>query len=142
METDVKNLWIEDLRNPANKQGCGRLTKLDELDVRYDCCLGRLCQLAIDSGVNVTVKTCEVSGLNRKYYVYDNTASTLPEIVVGWAGLNDYDPAITVSDITSEEIREKIKKKLSQRSVVRLSRLNDDVELTFSEIADVIEDCL
>lgn len=47
MREDIRAEWVADLRNPALRQGKGALTIIRGGTQREDCCLGRLCEIAV-----------------------------------------------------------------------------------------------
>jgi len=79
MNPDIKKRWLAWLRNPANKQGKGHLRRGD----RY-CCLGGLCELAVEDGI-VTREADDF--LSGSVYAYDDETAYLPPSVARWAGL-------------------------------------------------------
>lgn len=108
MNPEVKAKWLEALRSGKYKQGDSALHKGEQF-----CCLGVLCDIAVQSGI---VKT----DINHDdEVVYDGRADYLPLSVQEWAGLpnenGDYD-----------------------RYASSLADQNDE-GATFTEIADIIE---
>ena len=106
MKKDIKVLWMADLRSGEHTQGVGLLCKGDAY-----CCLGRLCELAVEAGVT----KASIGG--HGVVGYDGEESILPESVRLWAGL---------STPTAEY------------GAYSLSNDNDKGK-TFAEIADIIE---
>jgi len=82
MNEQVKELWIEALTSGRFKKGRGKLAKNGK-----HCCLGVLCELAIEQGVDVH-RTVDEDRLVR----FDGGASVLPASVRNWAGLPDDNP--------------------------------------------------
>jgi hypothetical protein len=112
MNTNIKRLWVEDLRQNPDLQGTGKLKRGDKF-----CCLGRLCEVYRketgkgewdDDGIFI-LQTNDVES-------YD--CVTLPPNVVEWAGLNCVSPSIEGN---------------------QLADLNDAGILTFPDIADLID---
>jgi hypothetical protein len=105
-----KDKWIAALRSGKYKQGSCALRSADD---EY-CCLGVACD----------VYQQEVGGLdvalNGTTYSYNNMSGYLPQAVQDWLGLLRYD-GLPLGDYDS------------------LSTLNDVEELSFSEIADLLE---
>lgn len=124
MSSDVRDRWVAALRSGRFVQGRLRLTTVRD-DVTRHCCLGVLCELALEAGVELTVKERELStGARRR--TYDNITSYPPDAVLAWAGLDVPDPSVTVPfDGVGRSFR--------------LSDLNDDLYWTFTQIADVVE---
>jgi hypothetical protein len=119
MNKRIKALWIDALRSGEYEQGTDFLRRKDDT---Y-CCLGVLCDLAIENGVDV-----EWAGVwtGVAYVVSDNTSglqakASLPSAVANWAGLTAWgDDALDPTD------------------TLDLPGLNDGGR-SFLEIADVIE---
>jgi len=124
LKPEIKKLWVDALRSGEYKQGSGQLYDKTPEGERY-CCLGVLCRLAQQAGLEFSVDYLDPE-LNHDYFGPD---------VAEWAGLDtdrlgDCNPVIDYED--SEEGEQEL----------HLSELNDDVGLTFSEIADIIEEQL
>jgi len=77
MNKRIKKLWIEALRSGKFKQGFGQLRR-GRTNVRH-CCLGVLCEIAVNQGV-----------LNH----YKGAQGLLPPEVMDWAELDDDDPML------------------------------------------------
>lgn len=117
MNPEVKALWIADLRSGKHLQITGAL-HLVSLTEGF-CCLGRLCEIAIEQGVNVTTSIDPAGSVIK----YDNFAGVLPEIVVDWAGLDSDTVVLQLPAYTP---------------IGSLISANDD-GFTFEQIADIIE---
>jgi len=118
MNKDIKKLWTESLRSGKYKQGKEGGLK----NGKKVCCLGVLCDI---SGLGKWGKRFHID--NRYFYNYinneedsDYTYSELPDFIVEWAQLEDYDPFI--NDLGSS-----------------LSHINDSGYNNFNKIADLIE---
>lgn len=142
MNLDVKKRWIEALRSGDYKQTEGTLNRNDETF----CCLGVLCELAVEDGV-VTKKYDDMpAGIKdgvvgyrltevdftqdemfRKYTEYD----LLPRSVMAWAGLEAQNPDVEYHDPSSD-----------YSQVTCISSLNDEFHMNFEQIANVIEEQL
>lgn len=127
MNTEIKNKWVTALRSGEYKQARGSLVAVEDGERGY-CCLGVLCQLAADEGV------CEVTGTmfhtgEADYYSPNTSETVLPNSVMDWSGLNSFDPCVTFQGEASTH-------------QVSLSALNDNRQLSFSQIADLIEEQL
>jgi hypothetical protein len=84
MDPDVKAKWITALRSGKYRQGTGALHNLTKDEF---CCLGVLCDLAVQADVEV------VDGVvGDDYATYDGEASYLPLSVRQWAGLFQKNP--------------------------------------------------
>jgi hypothetical protein len=115
---DNARLWVAALRSGRFPQGMGAL----ETDLGL-CCLGVLCRIAMENGLELKREVLLVSDDGFKYVVtYNCKTSVLPDTVRDWAGLtNRQGHYETDTDHTS------------------LTRDNDEKGLTFVEIADIIE---
>lgn len=128
MDPEIKNLWLEKLREPGRVQGKGLLRN----EKGEQCCLDVLCEVAVEKGVVPPPELGPVVAGNAwKYGVY-NEYLTLPQEVQDWLGI-EYDvPFIpTPAGLNGGEDGE-----------VSLAELNDSYGWTFAQIADVIEEYL
>ena len=116
MNPQVKAKWLDALRSGYYEQGKGKL----RTETGF-CCLGVLCDLYAEEHKDVHWKTSYVEG----DYTFLGREGTLPEKVVDWADLKSSTPSVSYENDTYE-----------------LAMLNDSVELSFDEIADVIEEQL
>ena len=126
MDDNIRKQWVDKLRSGKYPQGEGSLRKGENF-----CCLGVLCELAVEQGV---IKSSYIAEGTRGIYVYadekadDEYDAWLPPTVRKWAGLQ------------TDEV------KLSRARVVgkpglmalSLTAMNDN-GCTFEEIADFIE---
>ncbi len=114
MSTDRNlKLWLDDLRTTYEPQTQGHLSTL-----HGDCCLGRLCKVAIADGLKVRVRLVykRGPGTGTTHYSYDGHTSDPPAAVDQWLGHVRY--ALNYSTLID---------------------LNDDEGCTFAEIAARIE---
>lgn len=135
MNPVVKEKWLAALRSGEYKQGRYRLAKrrLGAEEWEY-CCLGVLCELAIQDGVKLTRKFEEQEIGPDKFdlSIWEATRYTppgrygdsafLPEEVADWAGLDrngKVDPSLPT-----------------------LPELNDEHEQSFDEIAVFVQEHL
>jgi len=120
----IKARWITRLRSGEVPQTSGGLR-----DAHGQCCLGVLCELAVEDKV---IPASEVGDLG--FHVYgegeDQQGGILPNAVVDWAGLPEQDPSVDMDADDEEDVIER-----------SLSDLND-TGWTFAEIADLIEEQL
>lgn len=122
MKPEVKKQWVEALRSGKYKQG----TKFLNRNGRF-CCLGVLCEL---SGV------CKELKYDRYYYggyYYGGNDGLLPRDVREWAGIKSASPIVRYTPSSGYGGQ------LEQYSLVTL---NDELQLTFEQIADIIEEQL
>jgi hypothetical protein len=144
MNPEVKAKWVAALRSGQYTQGTCFL-KRDVIvmgttdQVTKFCCLGVLCDIAAQSGVNVTWKNFLQSGFDTWFassteIQHDIHSEQLPACVQAWAGLDSNDPVVTARTFGSQRA-------MNTRRT-RLSELNDHERFTFYEIADLIEEQL
>lgn len=110
MNEEIKTRWIEALRSGEYEQGHGNLKN----DGKF-CCLGVLCELAVQDGV-----------IERKDYegepsIYAEMDAVLPTRVRRWAGLFDSNPDV-----------------LWDGRIDTIAHVND-CEVSFETIATIIE---
>lgn len=102
-------LWIEALRSGKYTQ----VRNVLNFQSMY-CCLGVACEVAIENGINVNVKS------TNGFVVYDNESNYLPESVSAWLELAP-DPQV------------------GPELGLRAIRANDELRWTFTQIADSLE---
>ena len=127
MDARVKKLWVDALRNGGYKQGRDYLRSSDDAF----CCLGVLCDIHSKEVADLWSKEND----DDEDYTYDGNPGTLPSAVSVWAGIYHIDgnPLVPCDDPIVWT------GKSSERS---LTECNDDLEYTFRQIADLIEDNL
>jgi hypothetical protein len=124
MNQEIKNEWVTALRSGDYKQGQSLLRRTEDDDVYPDgyCCLGVLCELAVQHAVIPPAQLDE----SDSYYVYgeakDRKGAYLPRKVRDWADTDSTSPVVT----------------LPSGGRANLPSLNDS-GFTFDQIADVIE---
>jgi hypothetical protein len=74
MNPEIRARWVAALRSGEYRQGDGHLRMGDRL-----CCLGVLCELAVEDGVVNGVQ------LSDGLWEYNGSAGWLPPAVVDWA---------------------------------------------------------
>lgn len=115
MNKENMEKWLADLETTDEPQSCGLLTR-----PTGDCCLGRLCKVALADGVPIDVEEIPRGPYEEPHTQYDHSHATPPESVLNWAGIP---PA---SGLIDECIT-----------------WNDTLSLSFSEIAkNIREFCL
>jgi len=85
MNSRVKKLWIADLLRSGIRQGKQKLSQITK-GQRYDCCLGRLCWLAVAEGVIPKPKRV------KNLYQFGTgifAEAVLPLEVMHWAAIDD-----------------------------------------------------
>lgn len=135
MDTRIKYEWIEALRSGEYKQGRGTLRSYDN---QY-CCLGVLCDIAVKHGIADWYSIQGSIGPKNSNIIYivappnadigaeetETNHAYLPSFIAEWAGLSEDDCDWDGSPVIGGD---------------RATCLNDVSKLTFSEIADRIED--
>lgn len=126
MNPEAKAKWVAALRSGEYRQGCAYLQQTTESGSSRYCCLGVLCRVAMASGV--AVEAVQV----QDHFRFDRNAAFLPDAVAIWAGLDDDSGTggLYVGPLIPEDDFE------HYQSFVEL---NDDLKLTFNQIADFIE---
>jgi len=119
MNPVIRDTWTAELRSGKYAQGKTNLRKGDNY-----CCLGVLCELAVEAGVVESAKAAAV--LDSTYYdddefLYGGALTMLPDEVMEWAGLKEAFPVVT-----------------SNGEWIDLSHLND-TGVPFEKIADYID---
>ena len=116
MKPEIKQKWVEALRSGEYSQG-----KLSLYDGTNYCCLGVLCNLYMneknETWYYLTGEICSDS------YYCNGESELLPEYVMDWAELNRQDPLVNENSLHFNS----------------LVGLNDTLNYTFAQIADVIE---
>lgn len=109
-------LWVDALKSGDYEQTDG------ELQNKYGyCCLGVACKIAVDNGCVVKVEK-SIGGIES--VAYDESEGDLPESVKNWYGLEKSDPIL----------------KIYEGDTITATDLNDNLCLTFNEIADAIHE--
>lgn len=126
-------LWVDALRNPELIQGFELLAKRSGPDEPWEqCCLDVATQVAMDNGVELEVRIVNhidrIDRQQKRVYVdrdghsFFNTTS-LPPTVMEWYG------------VTGRSVEGLMYEGLTFSAV----QLNDELKLTFLQIADVLE---
>ena len=129
MNPEIKALWVQWLRDNADNQGIGALNG------EGFCCMGGLCELALNAGI--------VDRSYRDTYVLYGPTGTdpvtegwadllLPAVVSEWAGLGLVDNPVVMAGAADD----------SEPVQAALTELNDEWQLNFHQIADLIEEQL
>jgi hypothetical protein len=136
MNPEIRAAWVAWLRDPKHQQGHGTLRRQmnsvfgPEGDaLSCFCCLGGLCELAVDAGI-VFCRTYDTSVATEHTYTavdnpQDRRLADLPQAVLAWAGLKESDPHV-----------------VWKGQHVSLVQLNDRLGVSFAGIADIIEEQL
>lgn len=81
MKKDIAQKWVEALRSGKYRQGAGVLRQESAKGDLF-CCLGVLCELAVQEGAILRAKSFENGD-----YAYDGSRWNLPESVKAWANM-------------------------------------------------------
>ncbi len=129
MNEEIKARWVEALRSGEYMQGQMLLRSRDPiLDVDRFCCLGVLCEIAVQDGV---IEVEVTDGLGTYFHPQttdDSSDISLPFVVLAWAGLPVEQNEVLIDHPT--------------RGPLVLSAYNDSLQWTFGQIADLIEEML
>lgn len=117
MNAEVKQEWLRRLRSGEYTQGKARLKRQNPNGQVTHCCLGVLCDIAVERGV-VDVKIGRF-GLHHFIDDISTDVAVLPWKVQEWAGLAERGNRVYMGNTT-------------------LATLNDN-GVSFEEIADLIE---
>lgn len=124
MNPDVRARWVAALRSGRYARGTGRLRQTDTTGTQLHCCLGVLCELAVEDGViDATSTPIGFSSITRFGGGDGWSTAVLPPAVQAWAGVASCDPTVVGND----GVR------------VGLSTINDSNRYEFDGIADLIE---
>lgn len=122
MNNEVIRDWVEALRSGRYVQGRERLVSLDYEGNEEFCCLGVLCQMAIEANVD----DLEYDGDSTEGYgTFNGEEAFLPGAVMRWVGFDTASPEVTV-ELDEEGSRQE------------LVELNDQ-GWTFEQLAELIE---
>ena len=114
---EARKTWIEALRSGKYQQGVGQLKALSEEGTFQYCCLGVACEIFKET-LNLTEEE-----ENRGISSFNGKSSVPPVEIVSLLGLhNEY------GDVKKELFRG-----------TALVSLNDELQLSFEEIAEVLE---
>ncbi len=124
MKPEIKEKWDEALRSGIYPQGKMRL-----YDGTNYCCLGVLCKLYLEAtDQNWDFVEGDINGISILDVFYiDDESEILPDVVREWAGIEVSCPEVVISNPETE-----------QNMKVGLISLNDDLDYTFPQIADLI----
>ena len=141
MKKEIADKWVAALRS-------GEYTQAREMlacDARTKhCCLGVLCELAIEDGVEM--EAAEVGYENpsmdmptdNTYTLFAGEAGGLPESVQHWADVKSRD-AWVQKDAIDDSLLDRLPPRYQEGARVSLAMLNDH-GVEFGDIADIIEE--
>lgn len=125
MKEDIKNTWVNALRSGKYKQG-KNLLKLETNGQYNYCCLGVLCELAVENKIieESSIKHFLFPSPGGSHY-FENGKSYLEDKVLEWSGISTNNGKFDTD---------------KNGLPITLAKLNDDEGYTFEEIANVIEE--
>lgn len=121
-DTRVMQLWVDALESGEYPQTQGTLhrTKSSEALPAAFCCLGVLCEVAIQDGVPVDREQMEFrTRYSSTENDWDSDTAELPEVVYSWAGFDRGSPTIAGTSFVE---------------------MNDSCKYSFADIAQVIRE--
>ena len=124
MYEDVRDAWADALESGRYRQGRGLLRSVKG---EY-CCLGVLCELAVEAGV-IPPGIEDPSTDTQNVTYFSGTAIDLPPEVLEWAGLEASSWAVRTVYFSVTDPR------TGWGEIRSAEDLNDDLQLTFKEIA-------
>ena len=122
MNPEIKAQWVAALRSGEYPQGKGALRRTIQSEEKF-CCLGVLCELAVKAEVTPAPVIGNPRSSLSPWQYEDRNWGALPPSVRAWAGLLSADPIVIVTSGREQN----------------LSQCNDDLHLTFAQIADMVE---
>lgn len=85
MRGEIKERWVSELRSGNYEQGKIALKSVDDDGVTRYCCLGVLCEMAVEAGVIKSERVTKNQGL----WAFGNyQTSGMPDEVMEWAGMS------------------------------------------------------
>lgn len=122
--------WVAALRSGKHIQVKGVLGEAYHEDIPRNCCLGVACEVA---GIVPTTTFGSVSDqYDEGSLEYDGAITSLPERAREWLGVTMADPWIDFPDgLLTRDRRGSLE--------LTCTMLNDDLRLTFDQIADLVE---
>jgi hypothetical protein len=131
LNPEVKTAWVEALRSGEYRQCSSRLTNENEHGERSFCCLGVLADLYAQAhGYSWIIRGDDVDvEYNLDDKVFYSYSEFLPRVVREWAGTLQED--IVISHVPEEGDPE--------GEPLTASMANDELNMSFAQIADLIE---
>lgn len=134
MNPEVKAMWLDALRSGEYEQTFSRLR-----DEKGYCCLGVLCDLHAQT----TGGEWNMTELWKLRYLGEG--ATLPALVEQWAGLDNDNPIIGTHEVIGAVVDEygyETNETGTHTEVLLAAEANDELDWTFEQIADAIEENL
>jgi hypothetical protein len=134
MNAEIRSKWTAALRSGDFEQGieCLGYNDPDDGDKRKNCCMGVLCELAVEAGVLTSVLI-----LDTVFYGAEVENRTLPDEVIAWAGLSDTNPVLRPYQPSDQYYRHLFGR--PSEVGMTCADANDGERLNFLEIADLID---
>lgn len=120
MKAEIREAWRSALVSGEWQQGKGKLAKKNPDGTWRYCCLGVLCELAVQAGVQLNVTEMCDDDPETVFRFYNGEHGFLPPEVQQWSGLCDRNPAV------------------DHPSDLAMAYLNDSLGTTFAELAEVL----
>lgn len=124
MKQEIRDEWVKRLRSGDYEQGLGYLRHGEEGEASTYCCLGVLCEIAVEAGVIPPART-GTEGHEEDVWLYGNENERddtgLPHSVRMWAGVTSASGLVIDGPVSN------------------LVVANDSEHMSFAEIADIIE---
>lgn len=137
MHKDVATRLVMELRSGKYEKGTGALKATDNMGISTHCCLGVLCEIAAAESVTVEIPPVYGSGLHGFGRV--SVTALPPDGVREWAGAeSEYSVTIDARTATALNVRDE-EAGYAAGDRVALPHINDNSDLTFNDIADLIE---
>jgi hypothetical protein len=138
MNPEIKQEWVKALRSGKFFQATGALSTGGGY-----CCLGVLCEIAVEKGVVTKKPSIDRPGLQHYGDPKWGSASVLPKAVKAWSGIDDQLGLIDHRAVSEDELRSRpasarVRAQKRLMGLLSLAELNDN-GFTFAEIADIIE---
>jgi hypothetical protein len=138
MNPEIKQQWLSALRSGEYKQAKGKLRKKKEKLEQYlspeatYCCMGVLCDILKHRVQGKWENDCFVSCSDRK--------ETVPTLDIDYVAETTINSLSISREMLEQHLSPKDRNSLHpQKEMYYLSDLNDDVGLSFTQIADLIE---
>lgn len=149
MDPRVRDRWQAALRSGDYRQGRGVLARIvvddaatGDVSMQY-CCLGVLCELAVEDGVVERVASANLVGYRAVGAVDDDDDPSFkfpPLAVTEWAGLTTPNPDVSLPIGTRDDDDDDDDSAPGDhRHQTSLANANDAFGLNFAQIADALE---
>lgn len=136
MKREIAEKLVTELRSGNYVKGTGKLKQIVDGETLH-CCLGVLSDIAVAEGV-IAKPDLNLAG---DTYFYDNNDQMPLGMVDAWAGETGWASKYKVT-IETQELADKLSRpeaRYNVGSTVLLAEINDHTDLSFNDIADLIE---